>query len=341
MYRTDHKTKMKMHLKNRANSCPSTENDVELTDAIKEHILNNRIYRIPVPAKVENPQQQITNNINYNNTMNNYISGLDPFTKLNEYHKYKNVDLIPFDRSVELMYEKTRDKLERDIGNHSITEDDIYDIYDIIDNVTKTSGQSLEDFNVLYDSKFSKLKVYESGDWKEMFLMSGVKSIINTVQDYLWNSYECYLIRRIQNASYTHAQHENYRELLKEYYSFLASMKMDPFVKGKHDNKIKFTADDDEYWNDPDAHDIGSHALVDEYTAFYTRISESMMVRDKDKWKKEVVELIKKNTKKNVVEMNKLIMSLVNVDPGFLKQIESWREPGVARVHPLTSSLPP
>lgn len=45
-YSTPHKGHMRMHLYKKR-PCPMTENEVELTNDVKEYILANRVYRIP------------------------------------------------------------------------------------------------------------------------------------------------------------------------------------------------------------------------------------------------------------------------------------------------------
>lgn len=58
-YETDSKSHMQKHLMQKIKPCPQTMNDIELTDEIKEYIINNRVYRIPkteilLPTKAEN-----------------------------------------------------------------------------------------------------------------------------------------------------------------------------------------------------------------------------------------------------------------------------------------------
>ena len=45
-YETNHRTSIRNHLFNKTKCCPALENDVILTDEIKEYILANRIYKI-------------------------------------------------------------------------------------------------------------------------------------------------------------------------------------------------------------------------------------------------------------------------------------------------------
>lgn len=50
-YVTSNKTDMYKHLYTLKKICPATENDIELTDEIKQYILNNRIFKVPKAKK--------------------------------------------------------------------------------------------------------------------------------------------------------------------------------------------------------------------------------------------------------------------------------------------------
>jgi hypothetical protein len=54
---------MENHLYKRIKICPATYNNIELTDEIKKHILENRIYRIP--KKITNISKPENNNEEY------------------------------------------------------------------------------------------------------------------------------------------------------------------------------------------------------------------------------------------------------------------------------------
>lgn len=292
---------MRRHFMRRL-KCPAQVNDIDLTEEIKQYILDNRFYVIP-------KQMTSLQTINNYNIMNNFISNLDPLTKLDKVIKYKNANLIPFDTSIDFRFQDTRLKLENDQGHHAFRDDDIFGI---IDNITKVSD-NVEDFNLIYDSKKSKVMIYESGDWKDMFLLTGLRTIIKTIQDYFWNAYECYLIRKIK----TSRQLET-RDLLKEYYVFLASLDIEPFVKNKTDNKILYNADDDEYWSSTNE----DYYLSDEFSKFFKDVRDGITTRERDKWK-QLVHMIKKNCQNNVEEVNKLVLSIIKVDDDFKHDLMS------------------
>jgi hypothetical protein len=64
-YKTDEKRNMKRHLYEKNKPCQSKKNKIELTDEIKEEIMNNRIYHIPKPVTNISRPRIITNNEEY------------------------------------------------------------------------------------------------------------------------------------------------------------------------------------------------------------------------------------------------------------------------------------
>jgi hypothetical protein len=251
--------------------------------------------------------------------MNNFINAIDPLKKIQDYIKHKNIPLISFDRSVELKYKKTRQKLERGQGTHSMSQDDIFEI---LDNVTKVASESLEDFNYFYDSNVKKLIMYESGDWKEMYVSSGLKMTIRTIKEYLWDAYECYLIKKMRTIANLHDK-QKLKELLQEYYTFLGCMDVDPFVKDSYNNKILFTPDDDEYWNVPSNRDTNAWSIAEENMKIYNKVKDDITNKQKDKMKNNLLDVIKTNSKRNVSELNKVVISLINVDAEFKRDMMS------------------
>lgn len=309
-YQTSHKPTMRKHLYALKKVCPATIVDIEITDEIKDCIMKNRVYHIP-----KKPEPTINQTINNYNTMNNFISSMDTIDKLTKYISHKQIEMQSFEQSVEQRYQRTKKRLEADMGHYTLSQDDIYDI---IDEISKVTDNNIADMNLLYDSKLNKLLVYESGDWKEMFVTSGMKSIIRIIQDYYWHTYEKYLIRKIKNRNnIPFSQRNDLKELLFEYYKFIACLDIDPFVKDKNNNQILYSSDDDRYWMDVPYTDIDQHSYTDEFMKDYTRIKNELKRYEIDSVKKQVLELIKTNSKKNICELNKSVISLFNVDEEF------------------------
>ena len=288
--------------------CAASVNDIELTDDIKSYILENRIYHIP-----KSPEKQTYNIINYNNIINNMLVNMDPTVKMDKLCSHKNTKPRAFDLNVDLMFEKQRLQLENNVDHQEMSKDDLLEIINL---ATSVDSNNVEDFNLLYDNKMNKCCFYEAGVWKSAFIHSSLKKIINTIQDYFWNAYECYLIRKLNQQS-TYQKKNEVKEYLIEYYKFLGSMEVDPFVKNRSNNKILYTMDEDEYYQEYSPSDIDHYTLCDEYHKLYKTTQNNLTIKQSNDWKNKIVECVKSNCKKNVSELNKLIMGMMNMDDEF------------------------
>jgi hypothetical protein len=108
-YETPSKVRMRRHLYTLKNHCPKTVNDLTLTDAIKEYILENRVYHF---KKQKTPHTVINNQYNQ---MNNVLSNMDLLDKITSYAKQSNVEMIDFAEKVEKKYEQQVEELQQHI----------------------------------------------------------------------------------------------------------------------------------------------------------------------------------------------------------------------------------
>lgn len=315
-YVTEDKSRMRKHLYNNIKVCPATHNQIELTHEIKEYVLVNRVYHIKqdVPINNTNNTNNINNTINHYNTVMNFVSGIDTMRKLKNYCDYKQITLTPFDQAVQSKYEDTVVKLEKNQGHHEIRQDELWEA---IDQVTKIKDGCIEDMNIIFDTELQKIRLYESGDWKELLLRSGLRTIVRTIQECLWNAYERYLIRKIENKKLPLSERENCRELLSEYYTFLACLDIDPVVKGSNNNQILFNPDDDKYWEPVDPSNIEMHTMVDMYTKMYANANNELTKGEKTRMMNNLVDLVKRNSKRNVRDLNYMVSAIINVDDEF------------------------
>lgn len=107
-----------------------------------------------------------------------------------------------------------------------------------------------------------------------------------------------------------------------DFFEFPASATdIDPFVKDQSDNKIMYTANDDQYWDSVEFTDINNHRLVDEYNTFYTHIKNNVTMKQRDRVKNDLVGIIKRNSSKNVSNLNKLVISLIKIDPEYKNKL--------------------
>jgi len=288
--------------------CPATRNDIVLTDAIKEHIMNNRIYIIKDEAKITN---QIINNTQ---NITNYIAGLDTLEKLKQLTHYKNTDITMFEDKIEELYEDEVERLKSDnkpIGSYSQE-----DFLNMIHNVTKSKAQNMDDFSVVYNKEEDRMYFAAGGEWEDYQCYVGVKFMIENIIDYFLHNYEIYLIRKINDAR-TVPDKSALTESLETYYSFISSFGILPFVHNKSDAQIMYNEDDPRYTDEIDRNDIESHIIVDRHNNQYNRLKAFLTETQKKNNVKSVVDIIKTANKTNIRELNKRIMGILHVDEAF------------------------
>lgn len=161
--------------------------------------------------------------------------------------------------------------------------------------------------------------IYEAGLWEDLLVNSGIKKVIQMVQLYYLNSYECFLIRKILSDTVTAFQKQQYRELLKLYYKFIGCFYVAPYVKERHDNAVLYNEDDER-------RDSGleEYTIEEDFLPLYDRVVGKMTRSESNAMKKEVLDIIKRNSLKNVEDMNKKLLDLFNMDQGFKETILAY-----------------
>jgi hypothetical protein len=311
-YQTRHKPTMRYHLFTAKKICPTIVADVALTEEIKEHVINNRVYHMVSSQKVLN--QNVTNY----NIINNIIAGMDFIDKLKQITHYKQIELLDFESKVEDTYHRNVQRLQDDNFKYGFMLKNS-DFLDIINTLTQAirgpqKHKFLEVLNVLYDGKKKRIKVYASEKWEEYLVDKGLTYLVDTIAAYYLESYECYLIRKIDGQpSVSAPERAAYVKCLEEYYHFIASFDVHPYVKDKSaDDVFK----DDEYLQTSDCEE-----LIDKYNAMYGRIYDNMTNAEKKESHKRVLDILKTNSEHNVEELDKDIMGLIKLDEGFKETI--------------------
>lgn len=316
-YETSHKTNMKNHFYKTKKTCPAIESDIDLTNEIKDYVLINRSYKIEkeiVPASTSSVNH-FHQTINNYNTLNNFLCKMDPMEKLMQFTNYKNIELIGLEEKIEDKYGKRIKKLETNDYKYGF-EMKTHDLLETINEISRVCNcKTLDEFNILYDSRFNKIKIYD-GEWEELLSNTGVKKLIEIVQLCYWYAYECYLIRKIvlerSNTS---------RELLDEYFKFIGCFDVKPYLKGRNNNMILYNIDDERY--DEEVDSIKGYTISDEFMSRYNTIHDNITKSEINNFKKNVLEIIKINSLKNVDELNKRIMELFYIDEQFKNQMMS------------------
>ena len=308
-YKTLQRNDMRRHLYEKKKVCPSQVQELELTNDIKDNILDNRVYMAP-------KQDKINSNMIVNfNTINALIAGMDPIDKLTKYINYKNMEITDIDDHIDEVFVLKSKRLENNkFKNFSLS---IADMLEVVDSVT--SMCQVDNLNILYDEKLNKLKLFSCGEWKSQLIDSGIKELIEKIQACYLNSYECYLIRKIVAA--TPLEKQQAQEHLELFYKFIACFDITPFVADKSNNQILYNADDDRYHQGGGQNAVEEYSMQDYWYAKYKKIKESITTQEHNRVTKSVKDIIKRNSRNNIVDLNKMMMELFHMDESFKKSI--------------------
>ena len=321
-YKVDRKSNMINHLYKRKSLCPKVANNIVLTDEIKEAILLDHVYIIPPP----DPVVPITQIINYNNTINNLISNMDPIDKLTKYVTHKEVQLLEFGDTIEQTFTKHAENLQQDpcktdaFGVNDSLILDSNSMVEIINQASYLANADCKNMNVIFDQKFNKLKLYDMGKWHELIVIQGVTTLLSKIQEHYFNLYECYLIRKIEVSNIGLQDKAVIKDKLAEYYKFIGCFQIDPFVKDKNDSEILYNQTDDRYDSFQEQTDENTDLPI-RYTNLYYKIKGETKTSEINKHQKTIIDIVKKNCLKNVDELNKRVAILFNMDEEFKQTI--------------------
>jgi len=325
---------MRYHLYETKKLCPATSNDIVLTDDIKEHILTNRIYKVKDEVKIMN---QTINNIQM---INNFVANMDVVEKLNRVTDYCQVEITDFEDRVESCYARDVKRLEADSFKYDYTLGQ-NNFMTIIDKLTKAirgeqRDEFLEDISVVYDATNKRIKVY-SGKWEDYLVTNGLSHLIHTIVDYYLATYETYLIRKLCKNNITVKETSTFMECIREYYRFIASFEIDPYCKGKLDKDLlqredvdgaegvdgdaAATSDVNAPAADNDEEDEDEDFVAQRFTTIYNTEYSRLTNAQRKSVQKDVLDIIKTNSKFNIVQLDKDIIALVNIDPEFNKTL--------------------
>lgn len=284
-YESNHKQHIRRHLYNRSKPCPGIKNNEPLTDVIKECILENRVYH-PPPLPTQSPQQVFNQNFYNYNQINAIITKMDPMEKLESIMTYKNnISLMGLEDSIEQRYEYQIARLENQTFKDYFLEH--HNLIDVIDQVTQSD--SIDKLNVIHDTSCDKLKIYNGAKWDSLLFDQGACELIRCIQSAYLDVYEKYLIEK-----YISCPSQKIKDMLSAYYKFLASFDLEPSIQ-----------------------EDTQEQLYDLYKSIVSNIKMSEVKRVK----KEVHEIIKNNNKKNVIDLNKAVMELMQVDEEFKNKV--------------------
>jgi hypothetical protein len=197
---------------------------------------------------------------------------------------------------------------------------DKHNLLEVIDQVSSLADETFENMNILYDEKFNKLKLYESGEWNVSILISGIRTLLMKIKEVYFDQYECYLIRKIEYSTLNLFSKQKIREKLVDYYKFLGCFEIDPYANGRNDSEIKYNMDDDRH--DPFIEYTDRNREVPiRYMDLYVKTRDDTKKSELNKIKHDIIDIIKKNSKKNMDDLNKKVFAMFNMDEDFKKTI--------------------
>lgn len=292
-YTTHHKGHMRNHLYQKLKPCAATKEVIELTDEIKEHILANKIYKIPKPPK----QPKIVINQYNNQQINNFISKMDPFDKLDAYIEKTQIKMLPLETQIETEYEAEIGKcetIETRLQDFSLNTANIMEIVNKL-----TTSKHVDTLNVVYDKAPNKLSIYD-GEWETYVFEHGVKELLEKIQLNYLDEYETLLLDKMaEDPNYIERQRA--KELLQEYYTFLVSFEVKPYLTRRTNDKMI--------------------AYCEQFYTFYDNTRNNVRLTQAKDIKRSVYNMVKSNCNASITELNKKMMDIICTDETFKAKV--------------------
>lgn len=325
-YETVQKNSIRVHLVQKKKPCPAIENIIDLTHEIIEHILANRVYKIPKDKKTT-----IINNYNQVNNINNIVAGMDVIEKIEKYLSHKGTSLVDFESSVENKFKPNQLRLDKDQykNTYFLKSNNLIEMVGKASEPSQNDKEPTRNHNIVFDSKLKEIKFFEGDCWEGKSLESGTKYYIERIQKNFLDSYERYLLRNLDSMSQGRDR-AKFKEMLELYYEFIGCFDMEPFCKEANDDEIirPMSCDEDEEDdNDSDTSSISSlrhrsyheptYEIQETYYPIYKKVVNLLTKGMKSKMIRIVQDAIKRNSAKNEKTLNKKITSLFDMDETF------------------------
>lgn len=308
-YETSHKGSMVNHFK-RKKPCPNL-NNIEMTDEIKQKILDNRIYHIP---SVQYPPTTI-NNIHIYNT----ILKLEPDVKIDLLMEYLNIDMegIYDSKHFNRMRKHMLSYKDKEDEHETVNCHHIEDLFKEIILFLKSFFDENEPTKNMYNC-FIKSNIFHMFDgycWEKDTVPSGLKQLIHTMKNMIFDAYEICLIRQLLFIQ----KRCKAKEMLKEYYAFILSFDNIPtFLEERNnDNKLLYNKNEPKYNDEP------AYVIIDELYQIWTIVGKEMKEYKKSSNKKTLKQIVNNHSYKTLRILDKIILSKCSEDIAFHNSISS------------------
>lgn len=290
---------MRLHLYHTKKPCPAINKDIELTNDIKDFILVNRVYHPKDETKI------------MNQTINNFIANMSPIIKLNHLVEHENIEIVDFEDHVEKVYEKNQHRLLNNSYKNTV-EYSKSGLMNMVYDITKING--VENMNFIYDSALGHVYFYTGSEWEPKRFNLAIEYLVETLVIYHLSYYEFYLIRKIDSG-------EPVQEHLETYYRFIACFDINPVVKGKNDTQILYNEDDERYDATINRFNVSKFSISDRFQGIFTKVRETLTDSQKRETIREITDIMKSNHMLNIMELNKHVLEVLQVDQEFKARI--------------------
>lgn len=287
-YECKQKIDMRRHLYHKKKICPAIVHVIELTDTIKEHILENRIYKIEKPTQV----------INNFNTICNFVTSLDPLNKLHRYHEACKVKPLTIEQKVLKRYNRKNKNLDNLHGDIQVEQEDIIEALQVV-NMSEASNFS--DYCIVHDGKYNKLSIFDGLSWYSTTFNIGILAIWNKLKELHFDKYEWYLVQKIESSAIKEDKKAKCRELLRYYYFVLACFDSIPYME----STLNQVSDDSK----------------EKYLKIFKDVCEETTLQKIKQFKTEVKDQIKLHGQHNIRNLNEYLMQMIKVDSGFIQSL--------------------
>jgi hypothetical protein len=292
---------MKKHF-NRKTPCRNTHN-VNLTEEIKDYVYEHKVYHPPAPS---NPKQ-VVNNYNF---LANFISKMDYDEKLEHVLGYQQQRLIDFEDGLDQRFERKLDRLDKNDYKqpYELTEKDLFGL---INDVTKINSDQLNYLNVLFDKKVNRILFYSCEKWDSSIVEYGIADLVRYLQSYFLDTYEKYLIKNIHGDKFGAQARSSLKNHLEIYYRFLISVGLRSNLYGNTDEDILGRTQ----------HENSPYSLEEYYMKWFDELKKLVKQSDKNSVKKQIINILKENSVHNIQELNKSVLSIIQVDQTFREKV--------------------
>lgn len=292
-YETPLKQNMYKHLYEKKKPCQGIRADVLLTEDVKYEVMQNRTYKVKPICQIVNETSSsptIHQNITHYNQINTVIGKIDLIDRLTKYMQHHGHELLNFDEHITQTYHSTIQKLDNDEYRDFCLSQKCF--LEIIDTLTVCN--TIERITVLYDEQLGRIRFTDCGTWKSKMLDHGIDEIMSKIQGGYLDYYEEYLLRKVQDADpYTQ---QVIKERLIDYYKLLVCFDMLPCVKEMHHQE---------------------NPRMETMYNVYRHVKNELRKTEATSLRNQVSKIIRRNSIGSVIELNKRIMELIQVDEGF------------------------